>query len=440
MRGFYWIAIVVIIASIARLLVPLNAMDTAWDFGHAYTLLRGDSGIAYNDYLHDKPDYLYGLVIAPIAALSSSIYVPKVFYSILLALLAVVLFIRKERYNLSIGLILLIISNYIILTNRPEIFTILIGCLAYPYLFIENRINWKVSIPLGFILFLIHPPNAFLMGAAVLASKNLLIKKSNIYLVIYSCTIVLITYILLSTPQIHHFSILKNRILEGNPLMDFRQFLMYSGITLIALAIAKRKIWAPVFIINYSVLFLLCILLGPYYYYIFLLVPFVLTTSISKGKITQAAVTLAVIFNVYTNIIHHTIVHLENPSYAEKALEINAKIVDLARSEPTHTVFIDQHIGLPLYAKSRSAKMIMNVANQDYFIVTPPKNGDIAFFTKNSDAHFFAAEINEYNKDYETRIIKVTEPVKGKLTLQSLYRNRTDSLGLYKMTISENAR
>jgi hypothetical protein len=40
MRGFYWIAIVVIIASIARLLVPLNAMDTAWDFGHAYTLLR----------------------------------------------------------------------------------------------------------------------------------------------------------------------------------------------------------------------------------------------------------------------------------------------------------------------------------------------------------------------------------------------------------------
>ena len=440
MRGFYWIAIVVVIASIARVLIPLNAMDTAWDFGHAYTMLRGGNCIAYNDYLHNKPDYLYGLVITPIAAFSSSIYVPKIFYSILLALLAVVLFIRKEKYRLSIGIILLLLSNYIILTHRPEIFTLLIGCLSYPYLYIGNRINWKVFIPLGFILFLIHPPNAVLMGAAVLASKNLLIKKSNFYLAIYSCIIVLIIYILLSSSQIHHFAILKNRILEGNPLIDFRQFLVYSGITLLALAIAKRKIWTTVFILNYGILFLLCILLGPYYYYVFLLVPLILTTSISKGKITQAAIAVAVVCNVYTNIIHLGVVHLENPTYALKATEINTAIEDLARSEPTHTVFIDQHIGLPLYAKSRSAKMMMNVSNEDYFIVTQPKSGDVAFFTKMSDAHFFATEINEYKKDYKTRITKIIEPVKGKLTLQSLYTNRTDSLGLYKMTIYENAK
>jgi hypothetical protein len=156
MRGFYWIAIVVVIASITRVLIPLNAMDTAWDFGHAYTVLRGSNGIAYNDYLHNKPDYLYGLVITPLAAFSSSIYVPKIFYSILLVLFAVVLFIRKEKYRLSVGIILVLLSNYIVLTHRPEIFTILIVCLAYPYLFIDNRINWKISIPLGFILFLIH--------------------------------------------------------------------------------------------------------------------------------------------------------------------------------------------------------------------------------------------------------------------------------------------
>jgi len=437
MRGFYWVVILVATASLAKFLTPLNAMDTGWDFGHAYSLLRGGNGSFYNDYLHSSPDYLYGYLIAPLAAISKSAFVPKIFYSITLSLLAFALLIRKKVLGLSIGLIILILSNYIILTHRPEIVTILLGLLAYPFVLKNHSVRWQLAVPIGIVLFFIHPANAILMSAAVLASKNLLAQRTTFHIVIYSCAICLLMYVLILAPEQHHLAILRTRILDGNPLLDFGKFLKYSGLTLAALAIAKRSIWTAQFCLNYAVLFALCLILGPYYYYVFLIVPFILEAPTSKTKTTKIAVATAILFNVYTNIIHVNLVHLENPSYAQKAFEIDEYLSNVSTIESPNNIFIDQHIGLPLYAKTANAKMIMSMANRTYFLATKPKDDDIAYFTKRKDALLFENEINLDDSGYQTEITQLLSPNLGRLTLQSLYKNRTDSLGLYKMTISQ---
>lgn len=438
MRGFHSIAVAVLAIIFVKLLSPLNAMDTAWDFGHAYSALRSDTGILYNHYLHNTPDYLYGLVITPLASISYSTYTPKVFYSILLILFSVLLYVRQFKNDvLSIGIILLLISNYIVLTHRPEIFTLLMGYLIYPYTFNGNQINWKIAIPAGLVLFLIHPANAILMGAAVLASKNLLLRKKTIYLITYILVIGLLMYVVMSTNQIHHFSILKNRILNGNPLSDILQFLKYSGLTLFALFIAKRSMWTKTFALNYSILVLLCLLLGAYYYYIFLAVPFILLGTISRDRITKYIVATAIIFNIYANVLHPSAVHFENRDYNAHAAKIINTVKDRAISTSLNNIFINQYIGFPLYANSKATKMIMKTGVNNYFVVKEPKDGDVAYFTNRKDADNFSNSINQSTTAYNTTTHELLKPVKGKLTLQSLYTKRTDSLGLYEMTIKQ---
>jgi|TARA_B110000902_G_scaffold209986_1_gene239996 hypothetical protein len=435
MKNSYWILILIVTACFSKFLIPLNTMDTGWDFGHAFSSVRGESNLLYNSYLGTSADYLYGLLIKPLAYITSSVYTPKIFYSILLAALALLLLIRKNRMGLTVGIISLVLSNYIVLSHRPEIFTILIGLLAYPYLFINDKINWKVAIPLGLILFFIHPSNAVLMGAAALASKELLIRRENSYLLVYAIFIGVLGGLLAFSSHIHHLEILRSRIFSSNHLSSIFTFLKYSGISLAALIIAKRKVFTLQFGLNFVVLALLCIILGPYYYFIFLLIPFIVHPTFSRDKFTNIAVIGAITFNVFTTIIHPYIVYIENPAYAEKAGIISETIEELSVNAPKGNVFIDQHIGLPLYAKSDRAKMILKVDNESYFIVIKPESGDIAYFTSKQDAELFSREIARSYNLKTTNAITLEEPTKGKLTLQSRYRKRTDSLGLWQTTI-----
>jgi hypothetical protein len=79
--------------------------------------------------------------------------------------------------------------------------------------------------------------------------------------------------------------------------------------------------------------------------------------------------------------------------------------------------------------------MILKVDNESYFIVIKPESGDIAYFTSKQDAELFSREIARSYNLKTTNIITLEEPTKGKLTLQSRYRKRTDSLGLWQTTI-----
>lgn len=434
MKGLLWLVLVVALVCISFFLHPLNAMDTGWDFGHAYTLVNGGYGAYFNPYTHASPAYLYGVVITPLAYISTSPYIAKIFYSLLLALLALLLYIRKNEMGLSIGLILLLLSNYSIITHRPEIFTIVIGLVAYPYLFNNNTINWKIAIPVGLCLFLIHPANAILMGAALLASKLLLLQVNKTYLLLYLAITIATVSLLIFGTELHHVFVLKQRILTS-PLNDISKFIKYSGFTLLAFVVASRKDWSPLFIINYGILILLCLLLGPYYYYIFLIVPLLLLKKDIKDKLTKTAVLVALCFNLFTSIVHPYFVNFENIQYAKTAREVISIIEKEDISGSSNKVFVEQHIALPLYAKSSKIRMLLNVADDNYFIVDKTEPGDIAYFTSKKDAALFSSQVLATDNQKTTPPRELVKQTKGKLTLQSLYTARTDSVGLYKVTI-----
>ena len=149
-------------------------------------------------------------------------------------------------------------------------------------------------------------------------------------------------------------------------------------------------------------------------------------------------ISIALVFNVFTCIIHPFVVYFENPAYASKARQINTVIEAIKDEESDTTVFIDQHIGLPLYANSPRAKMIMSIDAESYFIMTKPEPGDIAYFTSQKDAAAFSQEVFTTYGYSTTDVTTLENPIKGKLTLQSFYNKRTDSLGLYRLTLRES--
>lgn len=437
MKNPLWIVLTLLAALGVKFILPTNPMDTGWDFGHAYSILRGTNGLFYNDYLQDNPTYWYGFLIAPLAAVSSNTYTPKIFYSFLLITLTIILIARRKKGHLNTGIIILLMANYLILTHRPEVFSTIIGIFAFPFLFTNKKINWPIALPVGLFLFLVHPANAVILAAALLASNCLLMQRNKLYLLLYVVAIsVLLAIILVPTP-IFHFTLLKNRIVAGNQFAHFVHFLKYGGLTLVALAVIKRKIWTKLFALNYLVLFLFTFLFSPHYYYTFLFVPFLVCSPLTLGNLSKFSLVTAISFNILISIVNPIYVHLEHPKYAKQATQI-INYIDKNTHQATHTIFIDQHIGFPLYAKSANAKMMMLRDTSHFSLATKPLPGDVAYLTNTKDIQIFKSLLKKFNPTCTALPTKVINPVHGRLSLHSLYTNRTDSLGLYKITIYEN--
>ncbi len=437
MKNPLWIVLALLAAIGVKFILPTNPMDTGWDFGHAYSLIRNDKGLFYNDYLHDNATYWYGFLIAPLAAVSSNTYTPKIFYSFLLITLTIILVVRHKKGHLNTGIIILLIANYLILTHRPEVFSVIVGIFAFPFLFKNKRINWPIAIPVGLFLFLVHPANAVILGVALLASKRLLLHRSTLFIFLYVVAITFLIIIILVPTEMFYFTFLKNRILGGNQFANFLQFLKYGGLTLIALAIIKRKIWTKLFALNYLVLFLFTFLFSPHYYYIFLFVPFLVCTHLSWDNLSKLTLVIAISFNVLISIVNPIYVHLEHPKYAEQATQI-VNYIDKNAHYAKRAIFIDQHIGFPLYAKSAKAKMMILRDTSHFSLATKPLPGDVAYLTNTGDIKIFENLLKKFNPSCKASPTKIIHPIQGRLTLHSLYKNRTDSLGLYKMTIYEN--
>lgn len=424
------------VLAFSKFLSPLNPMDTGWDFSHAYTVIRGGESVYYSNYISSTTDYLYGLLIVPLAVICKSAYTPSIFYTLMLCAMAVVLHLYRKRYALSILTVLVIVSNYNILMHRPEVMSMLLGIIAFPFILRDDKIKWFVAIPFACIMCAIHPANAILLGAGILATKDLLVRPNKVFLYTYLSVIILFGYLLTYYGDAPYLSTLKARITSGNQIPAIKNFLMVSGTTLIALAIAKRKIWTVTFALNFAVLLLLCILLGPFYYYIFLFIPFILSPKQAKGKWTSIALSVALLFNVGTNVIHKYAISIENKSYAYTASNIITKLERFELQDSSKNIYINQHIGLPIYANYAQAKMIMvDHSANEFYIFCPPKSGDIAFFSNRQNAQLFKAYLGNKYDLATSKILELENPVRGNLTLQSLYQNRLDSLGLFTLTI-----
>jgi|GEM_PF-3066006 len=76
------------VLAVSKFLSPLNPMDTGWGFSHAYTVIKGGESLFYSSYISSTTDYLYGLLIVPLAALCKSTYTPSIFYTLMLCAMA----------------------------------------------------------------------------------------------------------------------------------------------------------------------------------------------------------------------------------------------------------------------------------------------------------------------------------------------------------------
>lgn len=439
MKHFIWVVLTVALACGAKFLIPLNAMDTGWDFGHAYTILRGENNIVYNDYLNANANYLYGIVIHPFIAFAYPYFAPAVFYSIVLSLFGILLFVNRRKWALSLAVILLLVSSYHPLNHRPEIFTLLIGLLSYSFIFSEdNKIKWNILIPLGLALTMLHAANGILMVASLLATKNLLFKPHKMYYALYFAGAIGVAFLVMYLSNWHYVEVLQHRVLSGNHFQNAGTFLKYSGPLLVALLLTKRSIWTYEFGINYFLLICLSTLLGAHYYYLFILVPFILHPMATRTLWANGIVCGSLLFTLYTNIAHKYIVATENQKYIATAYDIQHYLENLNLEKTTYQIFINQHIGASLYARNTRAKMILKNSSDEFLIVSKPKQSDIAFFSQQKNAIAFAKDIKNRFDLNTSKLQQIIAPTCGKLTLQSLYTRRTDSLGLYKLTILEN--
>ena len=191
---------------------------------------------------------------------------------------------------------------------------------------------------------------------------------------------------------------------------------------------------------NYLVVILGALALGAYYYLVFLLLaPILILIENPMPRPNIKWIAVPVLFNVLLNIIHPMYTSLENKEYCIQAnaiIKITAQVeTDLLKQEQPKKYFIENNIGPASVTQGNNCRMLLFEPTRMIIFDSVAVGDKIAITTTKKLNQFLGHQKERNTVDFE--IDKVREPVKGKLSIKSLYRQRTDSLGLWMLTAKE---
>jgi hypothetical protein len=133
--------------------------------------------------------------------------------------------------------------------------------------------------------------------------------------------------------------------------------------------------------------------------------------------------------NSLFNIVHPIYVQIENPEYHKQVQAISKAYTDYALEHKTSLIFCENDFSPNVYSNSTNVRMLLEKEN-GYIPFDSIKNTDRLLFSSTRKIKFVPKLLKR-----EYTIDTLISPIKGKLSISSLYRTRTDSLGLYLVTL-----
>lgn len=437
LQGKHILFSLIVIAAIyiPKIVCPINEQDGAWYFSQASSILQG--GGVFNFFTNTNYPVLYGWLQLPLATSYTPIYGHLLFYlTVLLALAFYLIFIFRNT-SLVLVVPLLLISNKSILLQRPEIFGILITLILY-LSWAKNKKNNTLWLVLGSIsISAIHLPMGILCTAAILYYHRLLFRFEIKYYLLAILGIIVLLLACFFYPDNIYISIFIERVhhLSFSPLLKFTFF---SGLTILGLIYTSRKHIDKVLIINLIALLLLCTILGGYYYFAYLFIPLLLLLREHKFTLQPNFILFAALtFNVLANVVHPIFVQVENTQYAHQANKVATQILELQkellRTDFVPKLFIENEFAPAAFTQGKNCRMVLyDPARLQIFDTIA--SGDKIVMVSPTKLDRFLENRRIENPSESFAIDEKIYPAKGKLSLLSLYTERTDSLGLWILT------
>jgi hypothetical protein len=417
-----------VIASIyiPKILCPLNELDGAWYFSQAASIINGD--FIFNNFTNSSTPLLYGWVQAPIALVFQTSFSVIFFYTLAILLLGLFLINKIDHKNLLLLIPLLLVTDKSLLTNRPEIVSVLLALV----LFIAwNRIKGRsyqvfFGILFSLLLIVIHPANGILAISGILAYHSLLIPKNKRLLVIYSIIGLVSVFALFFLESNVFKDVLIYRI-QNYQFKYIYKFVAFSAFSIGALIYITKSTWNRWKWLNFLGLITLCAILGGSYYFTFLFIPLLLNVLNEKDKLRWSPLLwIAVLFNVLANVVHPLYAHQENREYCTQINTIYHEVSNNYNID--QKVFLESYFATSQYFNNKSARMILidNVRVQPFDKI---ESSDLILMTNSNKLARLEGYLRNNNLEYSSATH--IKPVKGLLSLQSAYTRRTDSLGLW---------
>jgi hypothetical protein len=338
------------------------------------------------------------------------------------------------RYTpLGLAIPLLLVCDKLLLLDRPEAVGLLC-ILGLHYLWSKNKKNPIIWMIAGTaLLAAIHLPLGILNLATILCYFKLLFKFETKYYVLLVTCILGLVMVCYFFPANVYATIFLNR-LHILSIDLFLKFLMFSGVTLFALIYTARKHIEKTLVINLVTLLLLCSLLGGYYYFTYLFIPLILLLREYKFTTKPSLVLLtAIAFNIVANVTHPIFTQVENQAYckqvnsiAQEVYEIESDILKKGRSIQ---LFAENEFGPGAFTPRNNCRMLLYAPERLKVCGEIQKGDKVVMVSPTKLSRFL--NYSKINYDSETFTIEqISNPVPGKLSLQSLYTKQTDSLSL----------
>jgi hypothetical protein len=292
------------------------------------------------------------------------------------------------------------------------------------------------GVILATFLITLHVPPGLLAVASVLCYEGWLFKPTKTYITLALVGVISIVTFCILLPD-NLFAETLVRRLTNFSLSRLIKFLSFSGFTLATLLYLIRKDITKSFLRNYSIVLIGALAMGAYYYLLMLfLTPLLILTERPITKNNLRWILAPILFNILANVIHPMYASIENTEYCKQVntiIETTAQLEkELLIQESTPKLFIENNIAPASFNQGNNCRMLLFEPNRMLVFDSISQGDKIAITTTNKLKQFL------HHQDYQTSIYyevdDVLDPVKGKLSILSLYRKRTDSLGLWILT------
>ncbi len=424
-------ALITVVVCISQFICPINELDGAWYFSQAASIINGHP--FFNEFTQYNTPLLFGWVQAPVALVVKSQYSVVMFYALVIFLLGFLIAKNMYSQNLWWSLLIasLLISDKSILSQRPEVVVLMLSVLFWlRYRVLDtpsHKLTWGFLFAI--ILVALHPANGVLAIAGFLCAQQALVpqtlKRGAIFLVI---GIVGLSIFFLMPENVFK-SMLVYR-LETYNLSVLVKFFSFSGITIAAFLLLLKTHLSREKVLNFLALFIVCSALGTSYYLVFLFIPLLIWTIENKEDMKWKPLAyLALGFNLALNVIHPNYVRIENSAYCNQIYKVHEEI---AKHGGDNKVFLESYFATAQFFDNSNSRMILldPIRTQPFDSI---KSGDVVLMTNPRKCIQLEEYLNMGGKRFaQTADIK---PVKGLLSIKSLYKSRSDSLGLWVYTI-----
>ncbi|PCJ67578.1 MAG: hypothetical protein COA58_00135 [Bacteroidetes bacterium] len=418
-----------------KFLCPLNELDGAWFFSQAPSVLQG--GGMFNYFTNFHTPAFYGWLQIPFATHLTSISGVHLFYFTFSLLLIYTLASRIDSTHLFLSIPLLILTDKVILLQRPEPVILILALVLYQLWNTMLNRKWYWGVAISVFLCSLHIPPGLLAVAAVFCYEGWLIQRDRRYVYLGIGGIILLLSFYLLFPENIFISTLEFRLTHFTVKTPLT-FLAYSGVTLVALLTIIRKFITKKFIVNYLILLAFALVLGAYYYLLLLFIPPLLIILYNPKKLPQLKwLFIPIAFNLVVNVIHPLYTHIENSEYCMQVNEIIEKTSKLETEYLSHSeiphFFIENNIAPASFIQGTNCRMLLFEPDKLQIFDKMVSGDKIAITTSQKLKQF-----QNYAHQNNLSILQPNEvlhPVEGKLSLQSLYTQRTDSLGLWILTV-----